>query len=131
MVVRLMKVCEANDLEMVRSKGFFWEDITTVSHNLREGVEPVARRLICSFRIRHASRDIENLHFVWETVVLGSHSCTPKPYIAASWGGSDKQKTSLNNVLQWLRATSLKLLPEAPEGGLPGTESDTEPCAVY
>lgn len=49
--------------------------------------------------------------------VLGNRSRTPVLYIAESWGGLDKHKPLLDNILQWPRTTSPKLPPEPPGDG--------------
>ena len=47
--------------------------------------------------------------------ILGNRSRTPVLYIANSWGGLDKHKPLMDNVLSWPRATSPKLPPADPE----------------
>ena len=44
--------------------------------------------------------------------VLGNRSRTSVLYIAKSWGGLDKHKPLIDNILQWPGATSPKLPPE-------------------
>jgi hypothetical protein len=59
--------------------------------------------------------------------VLGTRSRTPVLYIAESWGGLDKHKPLMENILQWPGATSPTLPPEPPrppdadQAGLPST----------
>jgi hypothetical protein len=52
--------------------------------------------------------------------VLGNRSRTLVLYIAESWGGLDKHKPLLDNILRWPRSTSPKLPPEPPEDGHSG-----------
>jgi hypothetical protein len=47
--------------------------------------------------------------------VLGTRSRTPVLYITESWGGLDKHKPLMDNILQWPGATSPKLPPEPPD----------------
>jgi hypothetical protein len=49
--------------------------------------------------------------------ILGNRSRTPVLYIANSWGGLDKHKPLLDNVLSWSGATSPKLPPDPPGSG--------------
>jgi hypothetical protein len=48
--------------------------------------------------------------------VLGNRSRMPVLYIAESWGGLEKHKPLLENILQWPGTTSPKLPPEPPGG---------------
>jgi len=47
--------------------------------------------------------------------VLGNRSRKPVLYIANSWGGLEKHKPLLDNILRWPGATSPKLPPEPPD----------------
>ena len=47
--------------------------------------------------------------------ILGNRSRTPVLYIAESWGGLDKHKPLIDNILKWPGATSPKLPPDNPE----------------
>jgi hypothetical protein len=47
--------------------------------------------------------------------VLGNRGRAPVLYIAESWGGTDKHKPLLENVLLWPEATSPKLPPHRPD----------------
>jgi hypothetical protein len=62
--------------------------------------------------------------------VLGARSRTPVLYIAESWGGLDKHKPLLDNILQWPRATSPKLPPEPPENEQTGGKTGKNHCAA-
>jgi len=56
--------------------------------------------------------------------VLGNRSRTPVLYIAESWGGLDKHKPLIDNILNWPLATSPKLPPEDPQ---PGASESSQP----
>jgi hypothetical protein len=59
------------------------------------------------------------------SAILGNRSRTPVPYIAESWGGLDKHKPLIDNILNWPMATSPKLPPEDPDPG--GCRSSQQP----
>jgi len=62
--------------------------------------------------------------------VLGSRGRIPVLYIAESWGGLDKHKPLLDNILRWPGATSPKLPPEPPRGEQTGGKTSGNHCAA-
>ena len=62
--------------------------------------------------------------------VLGSRGRIPVLYIAESWGGLDKHKPLLDNILRWPGATSPKLAPEPPRGEQTGGKTSGNHCAA-
>ena len=65
--------------------------------------------------------------------ILGNRSRTPVLYIAESWGGLDKHKPLMDNILQWPVATSPKLPsepPDPPAADPPGLPSPAESAAA-
>ncbi len=62
--------------------------------------------------------------------VLGTRSRTPVLYIAESWGGLDKHKPLLENILRWPGATSPKLPPEPPGDEQSGGKTSENHCAA-
>jgi hypothetical protein len=62
--------------------------------------------------------------------VLGHQSRVPVLYIAGSWGGLEKHKPLIDNILQWSGATSPKLPPEPPGEERSAGSSPLEPHAA-
>jgi hypothetical protein len=62
--------------------------------------------------------------------ILGKRSRKPVIYIAQSWGGLDKHKPLIDNILSWQISTSPKLPPEPPGQGANGTSNDEKTRAA-
>jgi hypothetical protein len=62
--------------------------------------------------------------------ILGKRSRKPVIYIAQSWGGLDKHKPLIDNILSWQISTSPKLPPEPPGQDTNGTSNDEKTRAA-
>jgi len=60
----------------------------------------------------------------------GNRGRKPVLYIAESWGGHDKNKPLLDNILQWPESTSPKLLPEPLGDEQARSQPEEKHCAA-